>query len=54
MHYGQVFEHIQKTRELLSSLQNHQAITEAMVQTIHDQLVLEMTKLENLEKKENQ
>ena len=54
MHYGQVFEQIRETNELISSLQNHQSSTEAMAQTIHDQLVLEMTKLEKLEKQEHQ
>ena len=45
---------MEKTRELISSLQYRQSSIEAMTQTIHDQLVLEMTKLEKLQKQEHQ
>ena len=43
-----MFEQMQKTREFISSLQNRQSSTKAMAQTIRDQLMLEMTKLEKL------
>ena len=54
-YYDHVFEEMQKTRELISSLQHRQPITsEAMTQTIDDQLVLEINKIEKLEKQEHQ
>ena len=53
-YYGQVFQQVHNTHELIGSLQSHQTSTEAMVKTIQDQLVLEMAKLEKLEKQEHQ
>ena len=42
---------MQKTRELISSLQNRQPVaTEEMTQTIDDQLILEIIKIEKLER----
>ena len=54
-YYDQVFEKMQKTRELISLLQSLRPNTnEAMAHTIDDQLVLEISKLEKLEKQEHQ
>ena len=39
--------------EIISSLENRQETTEAMEKTIQDHLVLEMTKLDKLEKQEH-
>ena len=49
-----MFEQIRKTRELITSLQNHQASTKSVAQTIHDQLVLEIKKVEKVENQEHQ
>ena len=50
MHYGKVFELLTKSIDIICSQQNHQENTKTMAQIYHDQLVLEMKKLEKLEK----
>ena len=50
-YYVKVFEKMQKTHELISSLQYRRLVSnEAMVQTIDNQIVLENQKLEKLER----
>ena len=54
-YYVHVFEKMKKTCEFISSLEQHGLVTsEAMAQTIDDQLVLEINKLETLGKQEHQ
>ena len=54
-HYGNVFQEMQKTTKLNCSLHKCRPATgEAMTKTIDDQLVLEIHKLEKLEKEERQ
>ena len=53
-YYDQVFQQVQDTRELISSLQNWHGGIEAMEKTIKDQIVLDMEKLHKLEKQEHQ
>ena len=53
-YYGKVFKQVWNTHELINSLESHQTTMGAMLKTIQDQLVLEMEKLETLEKQEHQ
>ena len=53
-YYGQVFQPVRNTREHIKSLQIQLGDTEAMNKTIQDQLMLETTKLDKLEKQAHQ
>ena len=48
-----MFQQVPYTHELISSLQDWQVSMEEMEKTIQDQLVLEMEKLEKIEKQEH-
>ena len=53
-YYGQVFHQVRNTRELIKSLQSQWGDIETLNKTIQDQLVLETTKLDKLEKQAHQ
>ena len=53
-HYGQVFQHARETCEHMKTLDNRQGLDETMRSTIQDQIVLETTKLEKLERQAHQ
>ena len=50
-YYGQVF---QQTREHIQNLEKQQGLDDTMRSTIWDQIILEKSKLEKLEKQEHQ
>ena len=49
-YYGQIFQQLRNTRELIKSLQSQWGDIETLNKTIQDQLVLETTKLDKLKK----
>ena len=53
-YYGQVFQQLRETRENIKTLENQQGLPEEMKSTVQDQIVLETTKLEKLEKQAHQ
>ena len=49
-YYGQVFQQTRQIREQIQVLEKRRGIDETMLNTIQDQIVLETTKLQKLEK----
>ena len=53
-YYGQVFQHTRQTQEHIQTLERRKSTKEALRNTIQDQIVLEKTKLQRLERKAHQ
>ena len=53
-HYGQVFQQAWETREHIQNLEKQQGLDDTIIRTIQDQIILETTKLEKLEKNAHQ
>ena len=53
-YYGQVFQQTCKTREMIQVLEKRRGIEETMRSTIQEQIVLETTKLQKLERQAHQ
>ena len=48
-HYGQVYQQTRQTRQGIQALEGRKMTEAALRQTIEEQIVLETTKLQNLE-----
>ena len=53
-YYGQVLQQLRETHEHIKTLENQQGLSEAMNNTVQDQIVLESTNLEKLENQPHQ
>ena len=53
-YYGQVFQQTRQTRQEIQALEKRKSMKEALKSTIEDQIVLETTKLQKLERQAHQ